>query len=257
VDGRLHPEYGTVAIYVRDPNGKVMRFDPLLCKFADAEVVTLQPNDRKNPGPDRLSVSLPISFGGHGFYFSHPGEYVVRAVYQGLDGSFIPSNFCRISIGYPTSPDEERLAADFFSPKVGLNIYLGGSQSPRLKDGLEVLQKVAALYASERKGARAAAIIANALQRPFFRLRKGKLEKSAKAEPEQSLRVSEEAAIVFAKGSEKWKNLPYRHVVEQRAESWQALGEKGKAREEVQAMTSVLAARGVNDSVLAAIEAKA
>lgn len=255
VDGRFDPESGSVAIFIKGPDGHVQSYHPLMCLLADLQPVTLEPIKKYGKGPDRLSRSLPLSFGGHGFYFDKPGEYHVRAVYQGSGGILIPSNVHRITIGFPTSPDQERMAQDYFSSEVGLSLYLGGSQSPRLADGMRVLHRLATSYGFRQAGARAAAIVSDSVARPFFGVQQKKIKRIHKPDPVQALEVSREAVDVFAKSDDPAFNLPYQRLVEQRLQCWEQIDQPEKASAELESLHAGLANRGVNPSVLKQVSA--
>jgi hypothetical protein len=271
VDGNLHPEFGTLSVFVKDPSSRVRDFEPLMCKLAEAKLTVLAPKATKKAeeGPDRLSKTVSVSFGGHGFYFDQPGEYSVRAVYRGpstldgenqksaLGGVLIPSNVHHISIGFPTRPEQDRLASDFFTPQVGLNLYFGGSQAPELKKGLDVLQSIASAYPEKRAAARAATVVAQAVGRPFFGLdqAENKLRKIHEQNPQEALKITDPFLAVFAQSKDEAANLPHRRLVEQRAKYWQCLDDPEQARREVQTAHEQLKARGVNSSVLASLDA--
>src|SRR5262249_49143687 len=92
VDARFNPEHGGVTVFIRQPSGRIVQYAPILCKLAEKVSVKLDSGQgEKVPGEDRFSQEVFLSYGQGGFYFEHPGEYLIRAVYQGLGDVLIPS----------------------------------------------------------------------------------------------------------------------------------------------------------------------
>jgi hypothetical protein len=116
------------------------------------------------------SRDIFIAYGASGFHFDRPGEYRIRAVYQGHGDVLVPSNTLRIRIGAPLSQEANRMAQDYFSDQVGLSLYLQGSRSPFLSKGVDVLQELANHYKDSMLGAKIATALANGVSRPFFRV---------------------------------------------------------------------------------------
>lgn len=253
VDGNMNPEFGNVAVVVKDPNGRVRDYQPLACKFAEPDIVKLAPSKKGKEGPDRISRAIMLSFGGDGFYFDRPGEYLVRAVYRGADGMLIPSNVHRITVGFPVGLEEEGLAHDFFTTEVGLSLYLGGSQSPRLKSGMNVLESVAERLRDRRAGARVASIVAGSIAQPFFSLVRNKLKKTHEPKPQEALEIADNARELLEQSKDPSVNLMHRRLAEQRSACWIQMGEPQRADQELDVMRGTLKGRGVNPSVLAEI----
>lgn len=62
LDTRLNPEYGSVAIYIRRPNGRIVEYAPILCRLATPNIRTLQPSNGGDEGEDRArSTSRTMS----------------------------------------------------------------------------------------------------------------------------------------------------------------------------------------------------
>lgn len=255
LDTRLDPEYGGVAVYIRRPDSQIVQYDPVLCKLATPDIRTLQPPNQAAEGEDRYSEEVFLSYGQYGFYFDEPGEYLVRAVYQGAGDLLIPSNVHRVRVGYPRSTDEERLAQDFFTYGVGMNLYLGGSRSPFLSQGMDVLEEMADRYKDTLRGAKAATTVAASVARPFFHLQEGVMTKIHDAEPEKALALTEPAVELYRREEAKTLNLSYHQLVNSRVKSLEALGDDDKAKEELAALHDDLEGRGVNEVVLADIRA--
>ena len=126
MDAQLNPEYGGVTVYIRRPDGRILEYSPILCKLANPDLKVLKPRQGSIKGEDRHSQVVLLSYGGGGHYFNEPGEYIIRAVYQGAGDVLIPSNLHRIRIGRPFSEDEERIAQDYFSNDAGMALSENG-----------------------------------------------------------------------------------------------------------------------------------
>jgi len=171
IDTNLDPDYGAISVFIRRPDGRVVQFSPVTCKLAPPAIKKLKYGaEDDGKGFDRHSVLLSLAYGSSGFYFDHPGQYLVRVTYQGPGDLLCPSNILHIRIGTPIDRDHDRLAQDFLRPEVGLNLAFDGSGSPRLKKGLDVLRETAHRYEDEMLGAKAASVVANAAARPFFQV---------------------------------------------------------------------------------------
>jgi hypothetical protein len=254
LDTRLNPEYGSVAIYIRRPNGRIVEYAPILCRLATPDVQTLQPSNNGDEGEDRYSEEVFLSYGKHGFYFDEPGEYLVRAVYQGTGDLLVPSNLHRVRVGNPLSREQDQLAHDFFTDEVGMSLYLGGSQSPFLSEGMGLLEDVARRYQDTPLGAKAATTVASSIARPFFRLQDGVMQKTHSADPEMALALTEPALEVYRREGSSSLNMAYHELARGRAGFLEALDQNEKAKEELAAARDDLEDRGVNRTVLADIE---
>ncbi len=258
LDTRLSPEFGGVIFYIQRPDGHVVQYDPVMCKLGTPEIRTLLPAPLAVEGEDRYSENVTLTYGSGGFYFDEPGEYQIRAVYQGGGDILIPSNTLRLRVGRPFSKEEDRLAYDFFSFEVGMSLYVQGSQSPFLAKGMDVLNTVVERYKNTLLGAKAAAVIARSVGEPFFRIeeRKGEhaLVKSHRADPAEALRITQPFLTVYKKQTDPQLNIPYHQLVRHRAELMTAMGDQAEAKKEVAALRKDLANRGVNESVLETIK---
>jgi hypothetical protein len=253
IDKRLTPEYGGLTVYIRQPSGRIIQYAPIMCALGEAESWILKPQEGGVEGEDRFSREIFLTYGSDGFYFDTPGEYMIRAVYQGSGDMLIPSNTHRIRIGSPTSREEDRFAQEFFSDAVGLALYLGGSRSPWLEKGREVLQETTERFKGSLAGTKAASFLAQGLARDFFRVSgtdKPKLKLAEKAEPKRALELTEPALKLLGSEKSKALNLSYGRLVRRRAEYHQAVGSVKAAKGEFNRLCKDLADRGVNRSVL-------
>ncbi len=257
LDTRLNPEYGGVIVYIQRPDGRIAEHAPVFCKLGTPDIQTLQPRSEATQGPDRYSEHVFLSYGGSGFNFDEPGEYLVRAVYQGVGDVLIPSNIHRVRVGRPFSRDEERIAQDFFSYETGMSLYLGGSSSAFLKKGMDTLEAVADRYQQTAAGAQICLVLAHNLERPFFHIEKGKLAKTRSSSPTDALALTARAAEQQKRDETTFTNIGYHELCRTRANLMLAMGEKADAKKELRTLVQNLKKRGVNQSVLDQIEADA
>jgi hypothetical protein len=251
IDRRLAPEFGTVILHIQRPDDSIIAYDPIMCAVGDPELLVLGPADAAG-GSDRFSREIFLSFGGKGFYFDHPGEYRIRAIYQGLGDILITSEPHRLRIGTPDAASD-RFAQDFFADDVGLTLYLQGSRSPYLEKGAAVLEEAADRFSGSMFGAKIADTLAHGVARPFFRLDDAagaKLVKVADADPRRALAMTAPALQLLQKSGAKVTNLAYGRLVRRRADYHQAAGEPGKAKKELHALRRDLAQRGAKPSVI-------
>jgi len=256
VDTQLNPSFGGVILFLKRPDGRIVEYEPIMCKLAEPRLHTLKPFNGIE-GTDRYSENVFLSYGRYGFYFDMPGDYLVRALYQGPGDMLIPSNIHRIRVGHPTTKEEDRLAQNFFTYNVGMSLYLGGSQSPHLQKGMDTLREVTDRYKGSLLGAKVATVLAESQARPFFRIEEKDDERvlvqSHKPELEEALKLTEEPLSVYkqTEGREaRALNLAYHRLVKNRAAYLIAADQKSEAKKEVAELRNDLSKRGVNKSVL-------
>lgn len=253
LDARLNPEYGGVIVYIRRPDGRIVEYAPILCKVGSPRIQTLKPRRDAIQGEDRYSEDVFLSYGNYGFYFDEPGEYLVRALYQGTGSMLIPSNVHRVRVGRPPSKEEDRIAQDFFSYEVGMSLYLNGSLSPFLAKGMTLLESMADRYKDTLAGAKVATTLAASVARPFFRIQDRQnpvLTETHSADPKKALTLTAPALSTYKREKEKSLNIAYHQLVRSRAGYMVTLGQRAQAKKEVVALRQELAARGVNELVL-------
>ena len=262
IDARFGPEHGVVSYIVQRHDGGTIEHEPVFCLVGDPERVVLQGANVAVEGNDRYSKDVRLMYGKHGFSFSEPGEYRIRAFYRDADGFVIPSNIVRVRVGVPLSREVDRLAQDYFSPAVGLVLAVKDHRSPWLKKGAETIYEVI----ERKKGDPAAAVLAlrlaEAHAQPFHRIdssagKKAALYEAAKVEPDRVLALSEPALKQAQGDQRKAGNLRYHRVVKLRARCLAATGDKARAKSEFSTMRADLEKRGVKKAVLDAIDAEA
>jgi hypothetical protein len=254
VDPRLNPEFGNITFYIRRPSGRIIQYAPIMCKSAPSEPKVLAPARITADGTDRHSASVFLSYGKYGYYFDEPGEYLVRALYQGPGDVVIPSNPFTLRVGRPGSREEDRQGADFFTYEVGMALYLYGSRSSRLARGVDVLQDV--VEQSPRGSMRAVRIraaLANSLAKPFMGLEagpEGTRVVERPAEPAASLATVAPAVETLKAQGDATSNQLLNHLVRRQAALEAQLEGVAEAVRSLATARGVLQQRGVNSVVL-------
>ena len=269
VSATLHPEHGSVTVFVRRPDGRIVEYMPISCKLANDQSITLSPAGAEDAS-DRHSRTVFVSYGRYGFYFDEPGQYYVRAVYHGPGNMLIPSNVLRLRIGHPKSEDADRRAQDFFSYEAGAALYLGGSLSQFLSPGMETLLSMIEEQGDTMAAAKTAARIARGVGLPFHDLYpdapgafaatdadavlpRAVLLRASSGEAEQALRLTDIAVEMFQRHPSPRLNIALERVVRTRADMLLRLGEPERAHGEMMELASDLAKAGVKPSVTARI----
>jgi hypothetical protein len=258
VDTRLNPEYGSLTVHIRRPDGRIVEYSPIMCRLAEPSLRILRPAKGAEPGEDRYSEELALSYGRYGFYFSEPGEYLIRALYQGAGDILIPSDIHRIRVGHPVNKEADRLAQDFFSFAVGMSLYLKGSPSPTLTRGMAILEEVLDRFGATALATRVATTVTPGIVNPFFRVgddKNRRLVKYYRGDPGKAVALTEKAVRSLQHAGTKPQNLVYHNLVRQRVTALERVGDLDKARREVSQLHQDLAARGVHPPVLESIEA--
>jgi hypothetical protein len=254
IDKRLPPEFGGVVIYIQNPDGKVVQYEPVMCAVGFPEPLRLSTAEAED-GSDRYSREVFLSYGSDSFYFDRAGEYRIRAVYQGNGDVLIPSDIHRVRIGVPSDNELDRKAQDYFTHSVGLALYLQGSRSPFLKNGTAVLQQLADQYRTSALGTKLAVTLANGVSKPFYRVvgdnpDETQLKQTETADPQQALALTQPALELYRKDDSKSNNLAYSRLVLRRADYFRAVGDASRADGELAQLSNDLANRNANKAVV-------
>ncbi len=255
VDGRLNPEFGGVLIQIKRPDGTVVAYDPIMCKVGTPMPVTLQ-DARSRLGQDRYSELVHLSYGAHGHTFDQPGDYEVRAIYQGLGDLLIVSRPHRIRVGQPMTTGQDRLAYIYYSDRVGLALYLRGSQSPHLEEEMAFLTTLADNDTAYSRTV--AALVAPAVANPFFHTRFGddgpaQMVQTYDGDPERAIAMTDPVVRQLHESGTKADNLFYHEIVDLRASFMLATGDEDAAQAEMTQLREDLESRDVKPVVLDAI----
>jgi hypothetical protein len=250
VDTRLSPKYGLVTIYIQNPDGRIATHNSVLYKEGLPSFKTLQPSRDSEPGEDRYSENISLSYGKYGFNFNRAGEYRIRAIYQDSN-MMLPSNTLRLRIGHPTSREEDEVAQNFFTYQVGMIVQLKGSKSPLLSEGNRLIEDIATRKKDTLLGAKLATVLASSEAHKFFRIENGNvLRQIHKPNYQKSLDLTEPAVKVYKNNKQKALNISYSKLVRNRANAMIKIGNKKEAKNALYDLHQDLASRGVNSPVL-------
>jgi hypothetical protein len=248
----LHPELGSVSIYVRRPDGRIVEYLPISCKLAEDRSVTLSAAGAADES-DRHSRTIFVSYGRYGFYFDEPGQYSVRAVYHGPGNMLVPSNVQRMRVGYPASRESDRLAQDFFSYQSGAALYLGGSHSDFLAKGMGTLQTAIHSGKGTLAAAKTAARIAYGVGQPFHDITADCVRCTTEGDVKDALQLTGLAMKTFHEQPSKDLNLTIERVIRARSGLLQRMGNPEQARAEMMALAGDLDRGGVKPGVVAKV----
>lgn len=157
VHANLHPSTSGVSVAIGRPDGRALRFEPLVDHLVAAEPQLLTYGEE-------LAESAYIGFGKGGLYFDQPGTYRVRAIYHAPDGSRVLSNVAHVRVRYPATPEDNEVAELMIGDQQGALLALRGSDDKTLSEGNDALGKIIdkhaahplAVYARYVKGVNAA-----------------------------------------------------------------------------------------------------
>jgi len=135
VHGNLHPKTSGVSIAIGRPDGRAVRFEPLVDHLMSAELQNLGADDQ-------LSETAYIGYGKGGLYFDQPGNYKIRAIYHAPDGSAVMSNVTTLRVRYPSNTEDNDVADLMIGDEQGALLALMGSDAQALAAGRTALQTV-------------------------------------------------------------------------------------------------------------------
>jgi hypothetical protein len=138
VHSQLHPNFSFVQLAIQEPSGEVVVYEPPIEHCIEVETALL---DKHHPA---VYESAYIGYGKHGLYFTQPGRYQLRAIYNAFDGSLVVSNTLVIRVRTPISQADEQVSDLFLGDEQGMLLYLLGSDSEALKKGNEAFDEVLA-----------------------------------------------------------------------------------------------------------------
>jgi hypothetical protein len=264
VSATLHPEHGSVSIFIRRPDGRIVEYMPISCKLAPDRSITLSPEGAEDSS-DRHSRTVFVSYGRYGFYFDEPGQYYIRVLYHGPGNMLIPSNVLRVRVGHPKTEEADRMAQDFFSYESGVSLYLGGSLSGFLTGGMNTLMDVVERNATTLAGAKIAARVARGVGMPFhdFGYEAGEalpkmmaappqpsLRNSTSGDPEHALRLIDIAMKTFGQHPSARLSIPIERAIRTRADMLIKIGKPDEARHELMDLAGNLKKAGVKAEVV-------
>lgn len=135
VSSLLEPEDGFVTLYIRQPNGDIVRYIPPMHR-------TKEPNEVELASGESIYETVLLSYGAKGPCFQVPGQYRIRAYYDLAGVGLIVSPNCRLRVANPLRRSTEELAHILFSREAAKFLYFGGTErypelTSRLKEAVE------------------------------------------------------------------------------------------------------------------------
>jgi len=166
--GELDPKYHTLIFFVRGPAGGEEAFIPLVLAEALGTETTLGPGES-------LKESAKLFFGGRGWTFPSPGNYQIRAVFEGVIGAPGPlsSNVLALEVRAPANTAEQEQARLIMGREQGkFLIYEGGDH---LTQGIQALRALVSRYPRSPHAAYANFALGMAYSKPFKNFKTGVL----------------------------------------------------------------------------------
>jgi len=112
VYGSVSPEQGNLTVRIQGPGGLDTTFVPGACHYREPVLRTLSP-PAPDAGSDRISYSVPLTWGQRGFYFQEPGTYSAVAEYETPRGGKLVTPPWKLKV-LPPDREIESLAKDFY-----------------------------------------------------------------------------------------------------------------------------------------------
>lgn len=136
VHANIHPDRGSVRLFIRRPDGSVAPYRPFATRCAESEFTLL---DGEQPS---IYASAYVGYGRDGFYFGRAGVYEIVAVYRSPCGAEVVSRPHAVCVRNPSDEAEEEIADLYHGDDQGKLFYLLGSDSPQLESGRKCLENV-------------------------------------------------------------------------------------------------------------------
>lgn len=244
----LNPEYGATKILIERPDGTTVEFHPIMCKLATTEVLETP------PGLSHYE-NVTVSFGKHGHYFKNPGRYRLQAIYQGQGDVLITSKLHEIVVNPPLTPEEEEAGSRYYTRAVGIALYLKGSDSKFLEGAMETLNDLRVKFIDRPLGAHLSVFLADNLSNPFHRIEDGKRVLVRQQEPQEAIKLIDEAIRQHVDNKNKTlHNITYHEAIKTKADMLRRLDRKKDADDEVSALLTYLKDKKVKKHILNMIE---
>jgi hypothetical protein len=150
--------------------------------------------------------------------------------------------------------EDEQIGKKFFTHEAGMALYLKGSDSKFLKNGMDTLRSMSEKYEESPVGAQITTALAKNLSRPFHRIINGKVVRVRQAKPREVIKLIDKSLKQQQRDDKTLQNITYEDVVVLKANQLAKIGEKEKARLELVELAKYLKPRGVKPVVINRIE---
>lgn len=155
-------ERAELALIINPEGRPPTRWLPYLRHCGEDDAVVLKPGEA-------LYDSVMAGAGSNGWDMAEPGRYTLQAVLS-IDDQPVYSNQLVVTVEAPRSRDEERVAADMFTPEVGQVLSVNGTRG---LDRVNAVLEEALALRDNPVSKLAAVAIATPLARDFKLLREG------------------------------------------------------------------------------------
>ena len=145
---------------------------------------------------------------------------------------------------------EDRDGMEFYSKNSGMALYVNGSDSPFLQQGMQILNRLSKEYIDSSVGAQISLLLAKNLARPFHRIIDSKWIETRKADPTKALDLLKTSVHQHEKDEETFTNLSYHNCRRIEADILSNMGKKDEAKDILSDLISYLDTQKVKQYVL-------
>jgi hypothetical protein len=249
VDSNISPKYHAVKIGIRKPSGVIDMYEPLIDYLITPEPIVL------NADKPAIYASAYIGY-GKDLYFDQPGEYLVRAIYYGLDGSKVLSNVLSIKVNFPLSESDQKVANLLMGDEQGKLFYLLGSPPMVLEDGNKAFDTVLARYKDNPLAVYVQFIRGIDAGRKFKLIEKDKVKVVRERESDTSIKLLNQT-VEKSKAGKGLDNISTNYAMRQVAKQYLLKQNTTKAKETMDDMVSYFSRLKLNSNVIDTIKKQA
>ena len=249
VDSNISPKYHAVKIGIRKPSGVIDLYEPLIDYLKIPKHIALNAD---NPA---IYASTYIGY-GKDLYFDQPGEYLIRALYYGLDGSKVLSNVLSIKVNYPLSESDQKVANLLMGDEQGKLFYLLGSPPVVLEDGNKAFDTVLTQYKENPLAVYVQFVRGIDAGRKFKLIEKDKVKVVSEREPDTSIKLLNQT-VEKSKAGNGLDNISTNYAMRQVAKQYMLKQNTTKAKETMDDMVSYFSGLKLNSNVIDRIKKQA
>lgn len=252
VDAQLVAEGGHLTVFVQHERGQIRQWRPMLTHCHQEEAVTLDPQAS-------IYAAHMIGASTNGWLIDEPGFYKVQAAIN-IGDQIVVSNVLRLYVAAPTSPDEDRLALDYFDEDVARTLAFGAT--PSLPGATDTLQEVIERCPQNPASIHASMALTTPKLRPYKTLEVGEKGDGWKV---QASRADLESAsntqlATLTQEPEKAEDsighIGYFGALTNLADALAGAGDGGAARQVLTSALDQMKKRKVKDTVIRMTEAR-
>jgi hypothetical protein len=249
VDSNISPKYHAVKIGIRKPSGVIDTYEPLIDYLITPQPIVL------NADKPAIYASAYIGY-GKDLYFDQPGEYLVRAIYYGLDGSKVLSNVLSIKVNFPLSETDEKVASLLMGDEQGKLFYLLGSPPVVLEDGNKAFDTVLAEYKDNPLAVYVQFVRGIDAGRKFKLIEKDRVKVVRERESDLSIKLLDQT-VEKSKVGKGLDNISTNYAMRQMIKQYLLKENTKKAKETMDDMVSYFSGLKLNSNVIETIKKQA